>query len=274
MQKQWSFLTKRFKSGNGAHAYLFSGKDIEHIKATAQDFAKFVNCGDEAKFSLGKFCNKCPSCQMIEKGIFSDLSVVKSQNSESSQKNGKDMMEIAVEQARQAQEFLAYTSYYGGPKLLIVENAERMSTEAQNCFLKTLEEPRGNAIIMLLSSKPDLLLPTILSRCQEIKFFGQKSQEVSREEENILKGLKKVLSEDLAAKFQYAKTANVEGENFNKILVALQKHLRHTLLENINTGNPVVKLQKTLTLVEDISHQEETGTINKKMALEIILMQA
>jgi DNA polymerase-3 subunit delta' len=74
-------------------------------------------------------------------------------------------------------------------KAAIINSAHLMTKEAQNCFLKTLEEPKGNALIILISEYPHLLLPTILSRCQTIKFFPVERKEM----ENYLKkkGLEK-----------------------------------------------------------------------------------
>ena len=82
--------------------------------------------------------------------------------------------EIDISQIREVQNFLSYKSYNGGFKIVIVDGAQLMNTEAQNCLLKTLEEPKGDTILFLVTSKPDVLLPTIFSRCQTMKFFKGK----------------------------------------------------------------------------------------------------
>lgn len=273
-KKQWDFLKNKFKTGKMPHAFLFSGPKESEKNLFAKELVKFISCSEKEKP-----CQICQNCRMIEKENFPDLLVVKSINSESSIKNEKDMMVIEIEQIRQAQNFLALKSYYGGYKFLIVDDAERMTFEAQSCFLKTLEEPRGKTIIFLISSKPHMILQTIYSRCQEIKFFYREHYEFSDQEQKILSDLGKVMGSELAEKFQYAKNTNLEGENFNKILGVLRKHLRHLLLakagvekaENVNY--PMSKIKKAIELIEDISRQAEISNINNKMALEVILME-
>ena len=149
--KQWEFLKNKFEAGPTAgglaHAYLFSGQDEAGVKSFVQEFVALV-CG-------------------LKKGVtqYIDLLVVKSENSDSSLKNEKDMMEIDIDQIRAVQQFLSYKSYYGGYKIVIIENAQRMNAQAQNCFLKSLEEPKGKTLIILQSANPEFLLPTIFSRC-------------------------------------------------------------------------------------------------------------
>ncbi len=276
-QKQWNFLKDKFESGKLSHAYLFSGKDEEAIKYFAKNFAKVINC-------LGKEkpCNECQNCKMIEKVIFADLLIIKSADSPSSIKNGKDMMEISIEQIRDAQDFLSLKSYYRSYKTVIIYDAERMNLEAQDCFLKNLEEPKGNTLIMLISSKPDLLLPTIFSRCQQIKFFSNSTHDYSKEETAILQSLLKIINSNLAEKFKFAKSFNVEGENLNRVLVLLQNYFRNLMLAKIGAIEKqqypieqysVSKIKSILALIENINHQLSISNVNPKLALEIVLME-
>ncbi len=248
------------------HAYVFSGQDIESLKSFANDFVKFINCK------------------------FPDVFVVASQNSKSSLKDGEDKEEIDIALIREAQNFLSYKSYYGGYKTVIIEHAERMNAEAQNCFLKSLEEPKGNALIILLSSKPDTLLPTIASRCQQIKFASDIVQRLLPEEKVILQDLLKVFPMDLAEKFVYAKSAALDAKNVSAILETIKKYFRHLLLLKIGAAGTqnkkdftipsavldkysVLKIKQILILIEKISYQVFTTNANPKLALEIILLE-
>lgn len=282
-QKQWQFLKKSFESGNLAHAFLFSGQDIESIKSFTKDFIKLINCL-YYKSHGRKVCGTdkkdvCRNCRMIENGSFPDLLTLKSSDSRSSVKNEKDIMEVSIEQVRRAQNFLGYKSYYGAFKSVIIENAERMNSETQSCFLKTLEEPKGKTVIFLLTSKPDFLLPTIFSRCQHIKFFYKVSNELSESEKKTMQELKKIIYSDLAEKFKYAKNVNLEEGNFNKILNILQKYFRQLLLSKISAINftekkyPISKIKNNLELIEDLIYKSDTANVNKKLALEILLME-
>ena len=122
--KQWAFLKNKFEAGQLGHAYLFSGPKEANIPAFAKELVKFISGKGIAGSDLAILA--------IEKEQFPDLLIVKSQNSGSSLKNEKDMMEIDVAQIRRVNNFLSYKSYYAGYKTVIIENAERMNTEAQN----------------------------------------------------------------------------------------------------------------------------------------------
>ncbi len=184
-QKQFEFLKSKFEAGQLGHAYLFCGQGSVDTKSFAKEFVKLIN---EKKFDVA-----------IEKEQFPDLLMVKSINSKSSVDNEKDMMEIDVVQIRQANNFLSLKSYYGGHKVVIIEEADRMNTEAQNSFLKTLEEPKGQTLIVLLSNRPSTLLQTIFSRCQTITFSG------AQHESKIPENLENILGAELSEKFKRGK---------------------------------------------------------------------
>ena len=271
-QKQWDFLKGKFEANQLSHAYVFSGPEGIGKKCFAIEFTKLINDKTVARFDLA-----------IEKEAYPDLSVVKSINSKSSLDNEKDMMEIDVGQMRQLNNFLSYKSYYGGYKTVIIENAERMNQEAQNCLLKTLEEPKGKTIIILITKNTELLLSTIASRCQVISFLPANQQPRSKAEEIMLKELLPLISSELATKFQYAKKVNLEGENFNNILKALQGYFRNLMLAKIGVlpqpaslqfnNYPVEKIKNIICLIERLHTQAMLHNINTKLALEILLIE-
>ena len=272
--KPWDFLKGKFEAGNLAHAYLFSGPgEVEKTQATSQ-FIKLLHCAGEKKP-----CTQCFHCALIEKQAHPDVHMVASINSKSSIENQKDMMEIDVVQIRQVNDFLSYKSYYGGYKSVIIVDAERMNTEAQNSFLKTLEEPKGQTMMILASSKPELLLPTIFSRCQTVRFLNNAADEPGTQP---VHEILKVISLDLAEKFQYAKKVNLDGNHFQEILGALQTYFRQMLLGKIGAlQNPpksakeysIEKLKKIMRLIESLSFQLSTTNASPKLALEVLLME-
>lgn len=267
-EKNWDFLKNKFEAGQLAHSYLFSGSQEANLLSFAKEFIKLVNSKTIATSDVA-----------IEKENYPDLLTVKSANSESSIKNEKDMMEIDVGQVRQVNNFLSYKSYYGGYKTVIMENAERMNTQAQNSFLKTLEEPKGNTVIILISSKAETLLPTIFSRCQTIKFYPSQKYAFSKQQQGILQNILPVINQDLAEKFLFAKNVNLENGNAIEILEVLQRHFRNLLLIKIGVVKgeeskySIEKLKKILRLIETISHQVATTNASSKLALEIILLE-
>lgn len=158
-KKQINFLEKIITSKNLPHAFLFSGQEKIGKKkiafALAQKILKTKNL-----FSHPDFIFLEP-----EKEI------------------------ISIEMIKELNRKIGLTPFSGEFKIAILDSAEKMTKEAQNCFLKTLEEPRGKTLIILISSFPELLLPTILSRCQVIKFFPLSKKEM--EEILIQKGIEK-----------------------------------------------------------------------------------
>jgi DNA polymerase-3 subunit delta' len=273
-KKQWEFLKKKSESNELSHAYLFTGADGIGKKTFAKEFIKFVNCADK-KIAP---CQKCFSCQAIERGSFPDLMLV----------NPEDGREIPILKIRDVQNFLSYKSYYGSFKSVVVDGAEKMNQEAQSCFLKTLEEPKGKTLLILISSKPDIFLPTIISRCQTMKFFKPKdlpqNSERTEKEKIILKDLLSVISSDFAEKFKYTKSLDFEKQNINAILEVLQKYLRHLLLVKTGidkadardaffSGYPVSSIKKAISLTEEINNKLIFTNANPRLALEILLME-
>ena len=292
-KKQWEFLEKKFETDQLSHAYLFAGAKEIGKRTFAIELAKLINCQQKGKVP----CQKCVNCQMIEKGNFPDLLIIKSANSASSIKNKKDGLEIEIGQIREAQNFLSYKSYYGSYKIVIVDDAERMNVEAQDCFLKNLEEPKGRTLIVLVSSKPDILLPTIASRCQTLKFLRPKdlpeNSEKIKKHQEILKDLVPVINSDLSEKFKYAKSIDFEEQDINEILEVTQKYLRYQLLKETGSDDsestkeldvffaslpvsknlPVEKIKSALNLIDNINNKLIFTNASPKLALEILLME-
>jgi len=279
--KQWEFLRNKFEIGQLSHSYLFSGNNQIGKKGFAKEIIKLVNCSSAQTGHSGekKPCEKCANCLMIEKESFPDLMIIKPE----------DSGEIQIAKIREAQNFLSYKSYYGFYKAIIVENAEKMNQEAQSCFLKTLEEPKGKTLLFLISSKPEILLDTIRSRCQQIKFFGNPiiDDEKLKEEEQILKAILPVVGANLAEKFKYAKSVDFEEQNLVNILTPLEKYTRYMLFKNIVGDEkgyfselpsamekyPVDKLKKIIESIEEINYKLTFTNVNQKLALETLLLE-
>ena len=278
-KKQWEFLKKKFELNQLSHAYLFSGADSIGKKIFAIEFTKLINCKNE-----NPPCQKCFSCQAIERCSFPDFMVLSEANKKD--ETFGDGGEIKISQVRDVQNFLSYKSYYGSFKIVVVDDAEKMNQEAQSCFLKTLEEPKGRTLIIMISSKPDLLLPTIISRCQMVKFTKPKDLPINSEklkkEQEILNDFLLVANSDFAQKFKYVKAIDFEKQNATDILAVAQKYFRSLLLLSVGIKNADVQISKKYTvsqiknilkLIEDINNKLLFTNANPKLALEILLME-
>jgi len=136
-----------------SHAYLFHGVDGCGMKETALAMVEAVFC------ETGEGCGDCPSCRKVAGERHPDLHLVR-----------PDGAFIKIDQIRELQKELSYRPFEARKKACIIEEAERMNPAAANAFLKTLEEPPGDALLILLTSHREAVLPTILSRCQQLRF--------------------------------------------------------------------------------------------------------
>jgi len=157
-----------------AHAYLFSGEPGIGKRTTALVLAAALNC--DASGPDGG-CGVCPSCRKVASGSHPDVHVLMPESEDqrfleaaSAAEARKASDEIKIDQVREAQDRIALRPFEGRKKVLIVDGAEAMNEASSNAFLKTLEEPPGETLIVLVTSLPRDLLPTIRSRCQELQF--------------------------------------------------------------------------------------------------------
>ena len=147
------YLEKIVNSNNVLHSYLFLGTEGIGKKEIAKDFAKKVLCSTKEEACT------CKSCTCFDSNNHPDLYIVDFDN-----------QSIKIEEIRKLTEKVIEKPIISEKKVYIINNAETMTKEAQNCLLKTLEEPPEFAIIILISSNENLILNTIKSRCMKIKF--------------------------------------------------------------------------------------------------------
>lgn len=135
------------------HAILITSVSGVGLANAARSLSATLFCerdGEEA-------CGECSSCSRVSAGTHGDYRWVEVAEGKAS---------IGVDQIREAGDFVTKTAGYGSQKILIIPDAEKMTTGASNALLKTLEEPQGNSLIVLLSQRTWLLPATIRSRCQ------------------------------------------------------------------------------------------------------------
>lgn len=157
-----ALLERSLREGRLRHAYLITGPPRVGKGTLALALAQAVNCLEPAPP-----CGECRSCRRIARSLHPDvvtLGLLADEKSES----GRLRKNIGIAQVQDLNAELALQPYEGRARVVIVDGAERLSTEASNALLKTLEEPPGNAILILVTSEPDRLLPTIRSRCQRL----------------------------------------------------------------------------------------------------------
>ena len=138
------------------HAYLFVGIPGIGKTTTALALTRVINCREPAN---EEGCGRCPSCRQIMSGNFPDL-----------ERLDPDGNTIKIEQIRQLSRTFGFKPVSGKYRVSIIQRANRMTEEAANAFLKTLEEPPERNILILNVTEPLDLLQTIVSRCQKVPF--------------------------------------------------------------------------------------------------------
>lgn len=146
-------LKRTLAAGRSAHAYLFAGIEGCGKRTTALAFLEALFCGG------AEGCGTCPSCRKMASRHHPDLHIIE-----------PDGAFIKIDQVRELQHKLALRPYEAPRKGCLIEAADRLHPAAANALLKTLEEPPGNSVLILLAASPAGVLPTIVSRCQQLRF--------------------------------------------------------------------------------------------------------
>lgn len=153
-----------------AHAYIFAGPAGSGRTTAAAFLAKALNCiSDDI---INRPCGKCAQCVKIDSGNHPDVSLV------GPEKPGK---EIGIDRVRHVASDIYMKAYEGRKKVFIIDCGSGLSREASNAFLKTLEEPPADSVLIMITRDARELLPTIVSRSQVIRFRNDKIPEPKNE---------------------------------------------------------------------------------------------
>lgn len=141
------------------HAYLIAGPERIGKTKLGRTFAQALNCTAE---DGSRPCGECRSCRLIEADKHPDVRLILPEVSE------RGVQSIKIDQVRRLQQDLSLSAYEARYKIAILKRFDTANLNAANAFLKTLEEPPGNVILILTATDSDTLLPTINSRCRTL----------------------------------------------------------------------------------------------------------
>jgi DNA polymerase III subunit delta' len=298
----WKFLKNSAEHGKVSHAYLFLGPERVGKKTVAIEFIKLLNC--QEKNLKNRPCCSCQSCLDLEKKSHPDFLLIEPES---------EKKEISIAQIRSLAWQLSLQKYYAPFKAVIVDEAHLMNQEAQSCLLKTLEEPKGQAIIILVTAFPELLFPTIVSRTKRIRFSRVASKEIEnflnvkkipeetikklvsiswgkpgevmdflnnpekiKEREEKIKELKDLSLSPLNMKFEYAKKITQDPRQLKEILDIWLEYFREALFFSVGSPDEkksFLKFKKIINLIQDINFLLSKTETNPTLALEILLME-
>ena len=186
-------LKNTIRADKIVNGYMFSGNGVTKNYEYAKEFAKMILCLD----TKDNCCAKCKSCIMFEEDNNPDYFEINKEQVES----------IKIDEIREMQAKVLEKPIISKRKVYIINNAEKMTVEAQNCLLKTLEEPPEFITIILVSNNENTILATIKSRCTKVVFTEEIQKEITEENkarfetlEKIFGNVEKYLSIDLLNK--------------------------------------------------------------------------
>lgn len=284
-KKQWQFLTKSAELRKLSHAYLFSGENQLGKRTFAFEFIKWL-FGEDGWIG-------------IQKRQHPDLVIVEPEKNE-----------IQISQIRELIWRLSLRPFISPFKSAILDQAHLMNQEAQNCFLKTLEEPKGKTILILITEYPEMLFPTILSRVQKIKFYPVPSTEIEnylktqaieerevkeiaeisqgrpgiavdfisnfqklKERQELIKDLIKLTNSGLSARFQYVKEL-AKKINLKEILNIWLSYFRNILLSKLSENQKISDTDiNRLKQIQKINFLISTTNVNPRLAMEILMLE-
>ncbi|MEK6715655.1 MAG: DNA polymerase III subunit delta' [Candidatus Omnitrophota bacterium] len=167
--------------GKLSSGYLFGGPSGIGKKLVALNFAKFISC-ENISGERQDSCGGCPTCKKIDNGQHPDIFLVTADSAKeidtmvSSKKEASSA--IKIEQIKEIGKRSSFRPYEAKYKIFIIDEAEKMTQEASDALLKTLEEPPKDTIFILVSASERMLAATIVSRCRRIKFNALSLEEM------------------------------------------------------------------------------------------------
>jgi DNA polymerase-3 subunit delta' len=171
-----ALLTRAVVRGSLPQSLIFAGPEGVGKRLTAISLAQAVNCpnaaavaGDEAGDDAPAIdgCGTCSVCRRVAQGMHPDVIQLAA-------------TDVGIDDIREAIETAGYRPFEGKRRVFILDTADRLSNEIQNALLKTLEEPPPSSSFVLVTSRPDMLLPTVRSRCPMLRFGRLSVADVER----------------------------------------------------------------------------------------------
>ena len=230
MSKALNYIEEALKLGRLSHSYLISGSEEILL---GKSIAKHVLCKQE---HTG--CGSCSSCLKLASDNHPDMMLIE-----------PDGASIKNAQVEAFQEFIYIRPFESAYKIVIFQKAHLMTDRAQNRILKVLEEPPEYAVFIFLTAQTDLMLDTVLSRCQVIS--EDETTEVNLDEammEKVLELAKGIETTDVGRVFEYGPYLKKEKEKISDFLLMLSILLRDALIYR-ETNNIHLITRQNLTIL-------------------------
>ncbi|WP_460227753.1 DNA polymerase III subunit delta' [Aurantivibrio infirmus] len=230
----WDSLFAQVDASRLPHALLFSGVAGLGKRQLAIAFVQALLCKDKSQTIA---CGNCKSCLLFQSDTHPDFLLLEPEGTSKA---------IKVDQIRDVVNLIGKTAQQGGYKCVVIHPAEAMNNNAYNALLKSLEEPQGDAYIILVSASPSRLPATVRSRCQNINFTKPDESIALKWLQSQIEGDPKALLDEFAGAPCAALLAHREGK------LALKQSLADTLARIISGSMSGSEASKSLAAMEVI----------------------
>ncbi len=253
-KKILTVLNKSVIENRISHTYIFSGPQGIGKKTVANIFAAMLLCENLLiEDEIPRTCEKCNSCKMIKSDNNPDFFVVEIKQEETS---------IKIEEARKIIADISIKPMYSKRKVYIINDAEKMTPEAQNCMLKILENPPSYAVIILTTSNFVALLETVRSRAVRIEFDNNDLAEISdmlknefiQIREDLFEILEKLKNRELIDVYESYTFFKNNKKEINAILDIMVLYYRDLLVfQSLGDPSLLINLDKKGIILKDVN---------------------
>lgn len=273
-EPQLATLARGLEQNRLHHAWLFLGPEGVGKRTVALSLAMAIQCLEKT----GDSCGGCSPCAQVRSGHHPDVRVIEPSP-------GKK--EISIQQVRDLERELSFRPFSGRKKVAIIDPATLMNTAAQNALLKTLEEPPGDSLLILISTSIGGLLPTVLSRCLRLSFAPLPEKQVmeflvshkglKRDEAAIMaaltmgslgKALQPDIEELFARRKRWTEGICSLGQGDYKDAMALAEALGGTLEESVQFLNWLTQWYRDVLVHSVTGTTEGTCNVDRKREIE------
>jgi len=307
--RQIDYINKTRSRGRLPHAYLFHGSAHVGKLTIALTFAQSFFCLGVKQDDIRSVCGTCGTCRAIAE--YRDPNVIVLDTSHTLVSKKENRKEIPIEDIRELKRILSFAPQGNAMRLAMINEADKMSEEAANAFLKLLEEPGSCTLIILITSSRDLLLPTIISRTQSIGFLtvpekdmralmGTLRSAVREEDEELLTlagGRPGILiqlcndasyateerllfrtiqdaigNRDMVSALRISEQAFQNQTLREKTIFCIITNLRDALIRPQTDGSSL-KIAQAITRIDRIAHLIDTTNVNSRLGMDVMFLE-